>query len=80
MPESRRFRRHSRMSRMPLIVSVALLTGCAIRPVSGLPFPEKPALHGSWVGEQFCLPREDANALTVWVQELGAFKRAYTGR
>lgn len=79
MHGSRSWTRPRKRSRRTLILSVVLLTGCAIRPVSGLPFPEKPALHGAWVGESFCFPREDANALTIWFKKLVAFRRTYEG-
>lgn len=66
------------------VCSVLLAVGCSTwQPTPGLPFPEKPELHGNLVEinseRMFCVPYDDAIALTHWMQELGAFKRSYEG-
>lgn len=75
----------SARKQMPMALLGLVLAGCAgVSAPAHLPFPEGPALHGhpgtAAEAASICFSREDAVALSKWLDKLEAFKHAYERR
>ena len=65
------------LSVLLLISGCAAIGGGATTP---LPFPKKPALHGSWTDSKppaYCYQHDDAEELAKWFDKIDAFSHAY---